>query len=238
MIVTSAEIFLEPEVENDKEVAASHFPDLQFRNSVAAVSPSDGNNRKGVTADDSFEGEFYREVEVGREKRPEAIQASFAVSFECIGCIIQSVAKEHADESIGQSVNRPLNGRVVDRSTALHKPAAKETIVSLVELAPVAGHIPTVVRLIRHHNDRGVPFHFVQALNNCTSKTVWCRVLNRPKVGAGFGDLLEDGQGSVGAAIVDNDNFMGDFFKLKFEVEMLNRRGNATLLVPRGNHYT
>ena len=56
MIVPPAEIFLEPEVENDKEVAASHFPDLQFRNSVAAIAPGDGDNRKGVAANDSFEG--------------------------------------------------------------------------------------------------------------------------------------------------------------------------------------
>ena len=32
MIVPSAEIFFQPKVEDDKEVAASHFPDLQFRN--------------------------------------------------------------------------------------------------------------------------------------------------------------------------------------------------------------
>ena len=46
MIVPAAEIFFQPEVENDKEVAASHFPDLQFRDSVAAIAPSDGNDRK------------------------------------------------------------------------------------------------------------------------------------------------------------------------------------------------
>ena len=73
MIVPSAEKLLQPKVENDKEVAASHFPDLQFRNSVAAISPSNGDNRKGVAANDSFEGEFYREVEVGREKRAKSI---------------------------------------------------------------------------------------------------------------------------------------------------------------------
>ena len=101
MVISPAEIFLEPEVENDKEVATSHFPDLQFRNSVAAIPPGDGNDSKRVAANDGFEREFYREVEVGREKRPEAIQASFAVSFECIGCIIQAVAKEHADVKVG-----------------------------------------------------------------------------------------------------------------------------------------
>jgi hypothetical protein len=63
-------------------------------------------------------------------------------------------------------------------------------------------------------------------------------VLNRSKVGAGFGDLLEDGQGSVGAAIVDNDNFMGDFFELKLEVEMLDRGSDAAFLVPCRDDHT
>jgi hypothetical protein len=56
--------------------------------------------------------------------------------------------------------------------------------------------------------------------------------LDGSKVGAGFGDLLEDGQGSVGAAIVDDDNFMGDFFQVKLEVEMLDRGSDAAFLVP------
>jgi hypothetical protein len=73
MIVTSAEVFFEPKVENDKEVAASHLPNLQFGDTVAAIPPGDGDNRKGVAANDSFEGQFHREVEVGREKRAEAI---------------------------------------------------------------------------------------------------------------------------------------------------------------------
>jgi hypothetical protein len=49
---------------------------------------------------------------------------------------------------------------------------------------------------------------------------------------------LEDGEGPVGAAIVDGDNFMGDFFELKLEVEMLNRGGNAALLVPCRDDHT
>jgi hypothetical protein len=46
MIIPSAEIFFQPEIENDKEVAASHFPDLQLRDSVAAIAPGDGDDRK------------------------------------------------------------------------------------------------------------------------------------------------------------------------------------------------
>jgi hypothetical protein len=65
-----------------------------------------------------------------------------------------------------------------------------------------------------------------------------CGVLNRSKVGAGLGDLLENGQGSVGAAIVDDDNFVGDFFELKLEVEMLNRGSDAAFLVPCRDDHT
>jgi len=101
LIVTSAEIFFEPEVENDKEVATPHFSNLQFRDSVAAVPPGDGNDRKGVAANNSFEGYFDREVEVGREKRAETIQAGFAVSLKGVGCVVQAVAKEHADVKVG-----------------------------------------------------------------------------------------------------------------------------------------
>jgi hypothetical protein len=64
---------------------------------------------------------------------------------------------------------------------------------------------------------------------------VRCGVLYGPKIRASGGNLLENGESPVGAPIVDDDNFMGDFFELKFEVEMLNRRGNATLLVPCGD---
>ena len=100
MIVPPAEIFLEPEVEDDKEVATSHFSNLQFGDTVATITPGDGNDRKGVAANDSFQGYFDREVEVGREKRAEAIQAGFAVSLEGVGCVVQAVAKEHADVKV------------------------------------------------------------------------------------------------------------------------------------------
>ena len=100
IIVPAAEIFFQPEVENNKEVAASHLPYLQFCDSVATIAPSDGNDRKGVAANDSFEWQLNREVKVGREKRAETIQASFAVSLKGVSCVVQAVAKEHADVKV------------------------------------------------------------------------------------------------------------------------------------------
>ena len=62
-----------------------------------------------------------------------------------------------------------------------------------------------------------------------------CGILYGPKIRAGSGNLLKNGESPVGAAIVDDDNFVGDFFQLKLEVEMLDSGGNTALLVPCGD---
>ena len=100
MIVPPAEIFFQPEVENNKEVAASHFSNLKFGDSVTAIPPGDGDDRKGVAANNSFQGQLNRKVKVGREKRAESIQAGFAVSLKGVSCVIQAVAKEQADVKV------------------------------------------------------------------------------------------------------------------------------------------
>ena len=41
-----AEIFLQPKVKNDKELAAAHFPNFQFCSAVAAISPREGDDSK------------------------------------------------------------------------------------------------------------------------------------------------------------------------------------------------
>ena len=68
---------------------------------MAAIAPGNGDDRKGVAANNGFQRQFHREVEVGREKRAEAIQAGFAVSLKGVSCVVQAVAKEHADVKVG-----------------------------------------------------------------------------------------------------------------------------------------
>ena len=47
VIIASAEIFLHPKVEKNKEIVATHFPKLQFCDAVTAISP-----REGMTANE------------------------------------------------------------------------------------------------------------------------------------------------------------------------------------------
>src|SRR5271166_6922962 len=51
-VVAAAEEFLEPDVQADKQVTASHFLNLKFRLSGSAIAPCDGNCGPGVSAND------------------------------------------------------------------------------------------------------------------------------------------------------------------------------------------
>src|SRR4030095_2687738 len=54
LVVTSAEVILEPNIQTDKQVSAPHLAELQIRLARSTVSPSDRNNFPSVTADDSL----------------------------------------------------------------------------------------------------------------------------------------------------------------------------------------
>ena len=42
-VIPAREVFFQPDVEADEEVAGAHFADLKFGYTLAAVSPSDGD---------------------------------------------------------------------------------------------------------------------------------------------------------------------------------------------------
>src|SRR3954468_13286197 len=44
-VIAAAEIFLEPDVEADKEITAAHFLDFQLGLAGAAIAPGDGDHR-------------------------------------------------------------------------------------------------------------------------------------------------------------------------------------------------
>jgi len=51
-IVAAAEIFLQPEIQADEHIAATHFPELKLRDARPAISPGNRDDRPGVASDD------------------------------------------------------------------------------------------------------------------------------------------------------------------------------------------
>src|SRR5579863_22963 len=65
-IVAAREHALQPAIENDEQIARAHLLDPQFGNALLAVLPGVGQHRIAVAADDAFERQLDRQVEVVR----------------------------------------------------------------------------------------------------------------------------------------------------------------------------
>jgi hypothetical protein len=252
-IVPARKVFLQPDIKDDEEVAAAHFFDFELGQAGAAVAPGDGDDGEAVAADDGFQGEFDGDVEVRRQDRLDAVDDFFAVGFEGVGRVVESVAEEEAHKGVGQPVHEELDRRIVDGAASLHEAAAEDAVVAFVELFPVSDDIPAVVALVGHEDDRGIAVHGVEAEGDGAAEAVgggiWQGAQRSMGLGAGSrewrrrrsrcveagGFFLEDLPGAVGGAVVDHDDFVRDTAEGQLEMEVLDGGRDAAFLVTRGD---
>ena len=231
-VITSGEVFFEPDIEDDEEVAAAHFFDFELGEAGAAVVPGDGDGGEGVAADEGFEGEFDGDVEVGAEDGADAVDDFAAVGFEGVGGVVEAVAEEGADEEVGESVEEELEGWVVDDAAAFGEAGAEDAVdVGVLEFLPVADDIAWVIGLVGHHDDNGVAAEGIKARSDGAAEAVGSGVLKGTEGGDFFFLGLEDGPGGVGGSVVDDENLMGDGVEIQLEVEVLDGGGDAAFFV-------
>ena len=108
VVVAAAEVFFQPDVEADEQVAAAHFLDLELGLARAAVAPGDGHDGPGVPAHDGLERQLDGEVEVRRDERAAALDDLAPVGFEGVGGVVERNAEQAPDEEIGQAVDEQL----------------------------------------------------------------------------------------------------------------------------------
>ena len=63
-VVAATEIFLQPEIQADEHVAATHFLDLKFRDARPAISPGNRYNCPREASDDGLERQLNGYIEV------------------------------------------------------------------------------------------------------------------------------------------------------------------------------
>jgi hypothetical protein len=235
-VVAAGEVFFEPDVEDDEEVAGAHFLDFEFGEAGAAVAPGDGDGGEGVAADEGFEGEFDGDVEVGGEDGADAGDDVAAVGFEGVGGVVEAVAEEDADEEVGKAVEEELEGWVVDDAAAFGEAGAEDAAdVGVLEFLPVADDVAWVVGLVGHHDDAGGAAEVVEAEGDGAAEAVGAGVADGAEGGDALAFGLEDGPGGVGGAVVDDEDLVGDGVEVEFEVEVLDGGGDAAFLVSGGD---
>ena len=104
-----------------------------------------------------------------------------------------------------------------------------------MQRVPVTHHVAAVVGLVRHHDHCGIPLHVVEALDYGPAEPVEAVVLDWDQLGHTFLQRGENVPGSVGAAVVDHHDLVGNSVELQLQVEMLHGGRNTALLVPGGN---
>ena len=138
-----------------------------------------GDGGETEATDDGFEREFDRDIEMRGEDGADAVDDRAAVGFEGVGGVVETVAKEEADEEVCGAVQSELEGRVVDHAAVLEEATAEDAVVAFIEGLPVANDIAAVVGFIGHHDDHGITGHGVEAVGDCTPEAVRTGILDR-----------------------------------------------------------
>src|ERR1035437_3539692 len=137
-IIAAAEIFFQPDIGADEEIPAAHFADLELGHTMLPVLPGNRHDGPRVAANDRLERKFDRQVEMGRQERPAALDDGAAIGLEGIGRVIERDVEADAHEKIRDAIDEELNPRVVDDLATLDEPAAEDAFPALVEQPPVA----------------------------------------------------------------------------------------------------
>lgn len=64
LIISPGKILFQPDVKADKEIPATHFLDFELGHAGATIALGDRDGSKTETADDSFQRELDRDVEM------------------------------------------------------------------------------------------------------------------------------------------------------------------------------
>src|SRR5438552_12074774 len=89
LVVAAAEIFFQPNIKADEQVAAAHFLYFEFWSAGAAVAPGNRNDRPGVAAHNRFERQFDGEIKVRSDQGTAAFNDRAAVRLKRIGGVIE-----------------------------------------------------------------------------------------------------------------------------------------------------
>src|ERR1035437_2863619 len=127
-IVAPAEIFFQPDVGADEQIAAAHLLDLQFRLAETAVAPGDRHHRSRITAHDGLEWNLHRKIKMWRDERLATRDDRAPVSFERIRRVVQRNLENAADKKIGEPVHEQLHLRIINHAAALDEPAAEHAV--------------------------------------------------------------------------------------------------------------
>lgn len=103
-VVATTKKSFQPDIETDEKISAAHLVDFELGFAGFAVTPGHRDRCPGVTADDRFEGNFYRQIEMGRNQWSATIDGSFPISFKRVRCVVEFNIKDQLQKPVREAV--------------------------------------------------------------------------------------------------------------------------------------
>jgi hypothetical protein len=79
-------------------------------------------------------------------------------------------SEDELQELVRNSVQKEFEPWVIYNSSAPHKTAAKNAVISFIEHVPVPNHVANIVRFVSHHDNHGIALCLVQAPDDRSAK--------------------------------------------------------------------
>ena len=232
-VVSAAEVFFQPQVGADEEIAAAHFFDLQLGLAVLAVLPRNGRNRPGIAAHDGLQWNFHGEIEMRRQQRMTPVDHRAPIGLECVGRVVERNHEKRLDEKVGAPVDEELEARVIDHLPALDETTAKGALIAfVVEQAPVFDGVLGRIGGIGHHDDNGVASTVFEAVNDGATKAMRTGILLRDQRGNLPGaQFLQDCPSAILRTVVHHHDLMRDARSGEGCVNIAQRLGQGPFFV-------
>jgi len=236
-IVTAAEEFFQPAIEDDEKVARTHFSELELGHAASSVAPGDRDGGPSVAADVGFQRQLHQQVEVGRDQRLATVNRGLAIGFEGVGGVVEAVVEQGPDKTVEDPVQDHFVCRIVDGAAALDEAAAEDRVIPFVEKVPVADHVPAIVGFVRHHDHRSITFHRGETVKDGAADAMADGVLHRLELGNLLFELGEDFPSAVAAAVIHHHDLMRHLIEAELKMKVLDGAADAALFVSGGNDH-
>src|SRR4030095_4994410 len=192
LVVTSAEVLFQPDVETDEQVATAHLRESQTALAGTPVPPRDRDDGPREAAHDGLERQLDGQVEMGRDQGTAAVDGLPSVGLERVGDVVELDPEHHPQEEVRESIHDELEPGIVDGSPAPDESAPEDAFVALVQLRPVADDIAAVVRFVGHHDDDRVALHQFEPGDDRAPESMLSLVLDRDQHGHSLLDRGEE----------------------------------------------
>src|SRR5438128_2095051 len=128
VIITTSEMFLQPHVQDNKQIPTPHLLDFQLGDAGLSVRPADRPYREGIAADNGLQRHLHGEIKMGGNERLYPLDHFSTIQFEGIGEVVEGDAEERLDEPVRQAVQDQFVDGIVTHLTAADESGAKDTI--------------------------------------------------------------------------------------------------------------